>query len=163
MSEPQQRPLLPTTSREIATAAAGGLLLGFMALWLLNYIGQIVPIAPWSLPGIFVTLSVVAVVYARRLATRVREQRGSITPDEGVRALVLGKVMLIGGALLVGMHVAYVIEFLPRWSVPAPQQRVVRGLVTIVAATLFAAAGWLLERACITGGSDADDDQSASR
>lgn len=134
-----------------------GLVLGYVVVSGLEVAGLAVPITPWPLAGMLATLAVVAFIYGRDLARRLRDRRGSISPEEGVRALVFGKVMVLGGALLVGWHVGYVARYVTRVSVPAPQERVVHGSVTIAVSALFALTGWLLERACIVP-HDEDDE-----
>ena len=139
-----------------------GLVLGYVVVSGLDVAGVPVPITPWSLSGMLGTLTVAAFLYGRDLARRLRDRRGSISPEEGVRALVFGKVMVLGGALLVGWHVGYVGRYLTRVDVPAPQQRVVHGSVTIVLSALFALAGWLLERACIVPHDEDDESDDES-
>lgn len=154
--------LRPTSIRDILTTLMAGLVLGAVGLAVFRLADAVVPVTPWSLVGTLLVLAAAAVFYARSLAARVREERASVSPEEGVRALVLGKVMLTGGVLLAGMHVVYVLDNLSRWSVPAPHDRVVHGLVTVAASAVFAWAGWVLEQACRTDpGEDADDDQAA--
>ncbi|MDA8437489.1 MAG: DUF3180 domain-containing protein [Propionibacterium sp.] len=136
-----------------------GVVAGYVVVSVIQLAGSTVPITPWSLSGMLATLAVGGWFYSRNLARRLRDQRGSITPEEGVRALVLGKVMVLGGAVLVGWHVSYVLKYVARVGVPAPQQRVIHGALTIVTSALFAVAGWLLERACIVP--PGDDGESA--
>ena len=159
---PQDPHLHPTSWRTTLAAVLVGLVLGFVVVSVLDVAGAAVPITPWSLSGMLGTLAVVALVYGRDLARRLRERRGSISPEEGVRALVFGKVMVLGGALLVGWHIGYVARYLTRVAVPAPQQRVVHGTVTIVVSALFAVVGWLLERACIVPHDDDDESDDES-
>ncbi len=154
---PEEPHLHPTSWRTVLAALLIGLVVGFVVVSALDVTGVAVPITPWSLPGMLGTLAIVAYFYGRDLARRLRERRGSISPEEGVRALVFGKVMVLGGALLVGWHVGYVARYLGRVAVPAPQQRVVHGTVTVALSAVFALVGWLLERACIV---PHDDDES---
>lgn len=147
--EPQEPHLRPSSWRVVLAGVLVGVVAGYVVVSAIPLSGSTVPITPWSLPGMLATLAVGGWFYSRSLARRLRDQRGSITPEEGVRALVLGKVMVLGGAVLAGWHIAYVLKYIGRVGVPAPQERVVHGAVTIVVSALFALAGWLLERACI--------------
>lgn len=154
--------LQPTSIRDMATALVAGLVLGAVALAAFRAADAVVPVTPWSLVGTLLVLAAAGVFLARTLSVRVRERRADVSPDEGVRALVLGKVMLTGGILLAGMHVVYVLDNLLRWSVPAPHDRVVHGLVTVLASAVFAWAGRVLEQACrIDPGADVDDDEAS--
>lgn len=159
---PEKKSLSPTSLREMVVAILAGMVVSYLALGGFDLSGKIVPITPWSLAGTLVVLAAGAAYYAWMLRGRVRNDRASISPEEGVRALVLGKVMLLGGCLLIGWHIVYVLKYLGRFDVPAPQERVVHGTGTIVAAVLFAAAGWLLERACIVPGAPRDESDSQS-
>lgn len=148
-------------------ALLGGLVLGALGLSLFRVTDAVVPVTPWSLVGTLLVFAAAGAVHARAFALRVREARGSISPDEGVRTLVLGRVMLSGGTVLLGMHVIYVLVNMSRWSVPTPHERVVHGLVTIAACAAFAAAGRALENACRIdpgdGAGDGGDDRDAAR
>ena len=65
--------------------------------------------------------------------------------------------MLMTGAAFAGAHVVYVMRFLTRLEAPLPSARVTQGIVVIVAALFLAAAGAMLERACVI--KDCDDDE----
>ena len=156
--EPPPTHLRPTSWRTVLVGVVVGAVAGYVVVSGIQLAGDTVPITPWSLSGMLATFAVGGWVYSRHLARRLRDQRGSITPEEGVRALVLGKVMVLGGAVLAGWHVAYVLRYLARLGVPAPQERVIHGAVTVVFSAAFALAGWLLERACIVP--PGDDDES---
>ena len=154
--------LSPTSWRTVLAGVLVGLVAGYVVVSGIVLAGSTVPITPWTLSGMLATLAVGGWVYSRTLARRLRDQRGSITPEEGVRALVLGKVMVLGGAVLAGWHVAYVLKYIARLGVPAPQERVIHGAVTVVFSVLFAVAGWLLERACIVPPGDSDESANES-
>ena len=76
------------------------------------------------------------------------EEPGRLDPQAAVTALVLGKTMVLTGALLAGGHLTYVLTQVGAWAIPLPRQRVVWGLVAVAAASVFAWAGWVLEKSC---------------
>jgi len=160
--EPDSQPpqptlnLAPTSGRQLVVAALAGAVVGYFIIGTFELTGNSVPITPWSLPMTLVALAVAAAIYAVRLSRRVRDKHRDIDPGEGVRALVLGKTMLLSGAILLGGHLVYVGSFLGQLDIPSPRQRVIHGGVTVVLALAFSVAGWLLERACRVP--DADDD-----
>ncbi|MEL4503693.1 DUF3180 domain-containing protein [Luteococcus sp. H138] len=151
-----------TTRRQAVISVMAGMLLGWFIVGTLQATGQLVPVTPWSLPLVLGALGAAALVYARVLRRQVADRRGDLPHESGVRALVLGKTMLMTGAVLAGGHLVYVLVYLGSWSIPAPRQRVIHGLVTILASAIFALAGRELERACLVppgyDGSETDED-----
>ncbi|MDR1513524.1 MAG: DUF3180 family protein, partial [Propionibacteriaceae bacterium] len=77
-------------------------------------------------------------------------------PQRGLALTALAKACALGGAALAGAYLVLAAVNLPRWSVAAPHERVVRGLATAVAALLLMVGGKVLERECQTrhGGDD---------
>ncbi len=153
----------PTTWGQNVLGGLVGMAVCFLVVGGMEIGGHTVPIVPLSLAGVLLVLALAAWVYGRSLRARVREDRISITPEEGVRALVLGKVMVFGGDLLIGWHLVYVVKFLGRMDVPGPRERVIIGVVTILAAGVFALAGWFLERSCVVPGPPPEDGEHPSQ
>lgn len=148
-----------TTRRQAAISVMAGMLVGWFIVGTLQATGRVVPITPWSLPLMLTALGAAALVYARVLRRQVAERRGDLPHESGVRALVLGKTMLMTGAVLAGGHLVYALVYLGSWSIPAPRERVIHGLVTIAASAIFALAGRELERACLVPpGEDGPED-----
>ncbi|MEL4358523.1 MULTISPECIES: DUF3180 domain-containing protein [unclassified Luteococcus] len=160
-----------TTRRQAVISVMAGMVVGWFIVGTLQATGREVPITPWSLPLSLAALGAAAWVYARILRRQVAEQRGSLPHDSGVRALVLGKTMLMTGAVLAGGHLVYVLSYLGDWNIPNPRQRVIHGLLTILASAVFAVAGRDLERACVVppgddephDGEPSDEDQQEPR
>ncbi|WP_420176903.1 DUF3180 domain-containing protein [Luteococcus sp. OSA5] len=141
--------LRPTTGRQTATSVLAGMVVGWFIIGTMQALGSAVPVLPWSLPLVLGALGIAALVYSVVLRRQVELARGSLSPEAGVRALVLGKTMLMTGAIMAGGHVVYVLANVGSWDVPAPRMRVLRGLWTILAGAVFGWAGHRLERACI--------------
>lgn len=153
-----QAPLQPTTPRELVLSAIAGAVVCLLLLSTLDARGTIIPITPWSLAFCFALLGAGAYWYARQLRRRLDDQRANVTSVEGVRALVAGKVLALTGAVMAGAHLAYAMKFLSKWDVPAPRERVIHGVITLLAAIVMAYGGRHLEQACITGSGPDDHD-----
>ncbi|HSN44193.1 MAG TPA: DUF3180 domain-containing protein [Propionibacteriaceae bacterium] len=160
---PSDRPTLTvTTGRQLVIAALSGAVFGWFLIETLGLADQTVPVTPWSLPLMLGALAVAAAVYGRRLRARIQDRREWVESVEGVRALVLGKTMAMTGSALAGGHAIYVLVNLSRFDAPTPRQRVVHGLVAIVAAAASGAAGWYLERSCVRPDDDFERDTAES-
>jgi len=151
-----------TTTRQVVVSALAGLVVGFFVVGTLRALGRTVPLTPWSLPLALAAVGIAVWGYARVLRRQVATDRTSLSPESGVRALVLGKSMLMTGAILAGGHLVYVLAFVDALDVPGPRERVLHGVATIAASALLGWAGRDLERACLVPpGSDPDDEDEA--
>lgn len=145
-----------TTGRQAVVAVlagavvAGLILLGFQAA------GGFPPVVPWTVPALLVLLAVAVAIYSRALPRRL--ERRAVSSQEAFVALGVGKAMIMTGALFAGGHVVYVMRYLQLMQAPLPSARVVQGAATVVAALLLAGAGALLERACVVGDDDGEDE-----
>ena len=148
-----------TNRRQTVISVLAGMLVGWFVVETLQALGHPVPVTPWSLPLVFGALGVAAWAYARVLRRQVAEARADLSAESGVRALVLGKTMLMTGAIVGGGHLVYVLSFLGDWNVPTPRERVIHGVATIAASVVFAVAGRDLERACMVPPGDELDEQ----
>lgn len=151
-----------TTGRQALTAVLAGAVLGWFIVGTLQAMGSTVPVTPWSLALVMGALGAAAWVYSRVLRRQVAESRGALPHESGVRALVMGKTMLMTGAILGGGHLVYALVFLRSWSIPTPRERVIHGAAAILASIVFGLAGRELERACLVppGQGTQDDDEA---
>lgn len=138
-----------TTHVQAAAAALGGVVVAYFLIGTLQWMDSPVPVTPWSLPVIFTALATAATFYGRSLKRQVDESRADVTPESGVLALVLGKTLLLTGAIMAGGHALYVAVNLVHFDAPLPRERVVHGTVMIVASLVCAWAGQRLERSCV--------------
>lgn len=149
-----------TTGRQALTSVLAGAVLGWFIVGTMQAMGSTVPVTPWSLSLVLGALGLAAWAYSRVLRRQVAETRAALPHESGVRALVMGKTMLMTGAILGGGHLVYVLVFLRNWSIPTPRERVLHGLAAIVASVVFALAGRELERACVVPpGEDPEDEE----
>ncbi|WP_203568938.1 DUF3180 domain-containing protein [Aestuariimicrobium ganziense] len=147
-----------TTPKLLAVAALSGAVVGWFVVETFELLGRTVPVTPWSMSLVLLVIgalaSVAAVVVSRRAGTP-----GALDPSSAVSALVLGKTIVLSGALLAGGHLAYALTQVGQWDAPLPRQRVLWGLVAVVCAGLFAVGGWRLEKACwVDPGADEPED-----
>lgn len=131
-----------------------GAVLAYLVIQAIRIAGGTTPLVPWSLPIMLGIISGVAFFYTRAFRNRLEQHR--VTPDEGVRALVLGKSMLMTGAVLAGGHLVYVLVWIGQTDILGPRQRVIHGAVTLLAAIVFAVVGGWLERNCVVDINDGD-------
>lgn len=131
-----------------------GAVLAYLVIQAVRIAGGTTPLVPWSLPILLGFLSVVAWFYTRSFRSRLAQHR--VSPEEGVRALVLGKSMLMTGAVLAGGHLVYVLVWIGQTDIPGPRARVIHGAVTLVAAITFGVVGGWLERNCVVDAGDGE-------
>lgn len=143
-----------TTSQQMMAAVLCGAFFCYLALTAFNAFGAVPPTVPWSLPIMLICAALVTFGYARAVLKKI--ERRLISPDEGVRAVVLAKSMLMTGCVLAGWHLVYVLKWIASMDIPGPRERVIHGAVTLVAAIVFAVAGAVLERACLVDDHDGD-------
>lgn len=136
-------------------AALAGAVIGFFIVGGFDLSGEFPPVVPWSVPGILIIMATGAWIYARSLPKRIEENK--VSGIEGVRALIIGKSMVMTGAVLAGGHAVYVGRYIRQIAASQPAQRVYLGAATILAALLLALAGFTLENACIVKVEDDDD------
>lgn len=147
---------LGVTSRQnIIVAVLSGGVVGYLLLATLDLTGAVPPLVPWSLVVVLLATALPTFWFASRMKKAVAA--GPVDAATGVRALGLGKSMLFTGAILVGGHLVYVATWLGHLDIPGPRERVIHGSATIVAAAVFALAGWRLERSCIADHGDDDE------
>lgn len=160
MSRPAPGRLGPTTPTQLIAAGLAGALLGQVILTVLGLAGVFAPVVPWSVPAVVAVMGVAALIYARGLRRRVLAR--AVPAVEAVRALIVAKSAAMTGGVLFGMHLVYVVNWLPKLEAEIPARRVLLGAVTMLASGLLVWGGRSLERACIDPDSPDDDDTSAS-
>lgn len=160
MSEQPTPPRLGlTTAGQAAAALLGGAVLGYFVVGTIQWRGGVVPITPWSLPLMLAALGIGAFVYARVLRGQLAERPDRVSPEAGLRALVLGKTLVMSGAVMAGAHLVYVLGQLGHLDASSPRLRAVHGAVTIVGSVLFALGGHAVERSCmVPPGDDREGD-----
>lgn len=138
-----------TTRHHMAVAGLGGAVVGWFVVGTLLALGRFVPVTPWSLPVMLAAVAGIVWVAAGVLRRKVVQERADVSSELGLWALVGGKTMLLSGLALAGGHLVYVLSFAGQFDAPAPRERVLRGLLTLLVALVFARAGRRLERACL--------------
>ncbi|PIF02756.1 MAG: hypothetical protein CR979_00800 [Propionibacterium sp.] len=151
----RRRPLGVTSKQQIMVAVLSGAAFSYLLLVIADIFNQIPPLVPWSLSLLLVVISLPTYFYARRLPTRIENQE--LTPEEGVRAMILGKSMLMTGCILAGGHLVYVLKWIAYTEIPGPFDRVTHGTVAVMASVVFALVGSALEKACIVDINDEND------
>lgn len=151
-----QRPKLGlTTVRQAVISVLSGAVLAWLLILAFEAARSFPPVVPWTVPGTLLALALAVVIYALRMPKRIEERR--ISSQESFAALSTAKAMVMTGAAFAGAHVVYVMRYLQLFDAPLPSQRVIIGAATIVASLALAAAGGMLERACVVDDGDDDD------
>lgn len=152
---PEKRPALTvTTSQQIMVSVLSGAVLAFLLLKAVELANWPPPLVPWSVSIVLVAIGAGVLWYLRSFTSRLEAHR--VPSDEAVRALVLGKSMLMTGAVLAGGHLVYVLLWIGQTDIPGPRERVIHGAVTLVTAIGFAVVGGALEKACVVDINDSD-------
>ncbi len=152
-----------TTWKQIVVAALTGGAVGWFLLATVQVSGRAIPLTPWSLTIVLAAITLAVFFYVPFLKAKLRSDRTSVDHQEAVIALVLGKMMVLMGALIGGAHLSYALTNLTNLTAPLPQQRLIRGLICVGVSVLFSIAGSRLEHACIAPGDDDDDDSSGPK
>lgn len=106
-------------------------------------------------------MAVAAWIYSRGLGRRVRDH--SVGANEAVRALIVAKSAMMTGGVLAGMHVVYILRWLPHVQAATPGLRVLLGGVTLATSVLLVVGGRALEKACVVPddpGGDSENSES---
>jgi len=142
-----QHPMRPTDWRTVGLLLIAGLLLGWFSISLLGLFDVSLPVTPWVMSSILALLGIVAIIGGQRLSARRRHGQA---PDgqRMVAILAGGRAALVTGLLVAGSHLVYVLAQMPRVAVPLNAQRAIAAGAAVVAGMIFAAGGWMLERAC---------------
>lgn len=135
----------------MAGAAVSGILLAVFDLT-----NTFPPVVPWTVPAVLAVMALGAWVYARGLPNRIENR--TLSSLEAVRALIVGKSMVMTGAVLAGGHAVYVGRFLGLLAAEQPAARAIHGTAAIIASLLLSFAGWTLEKACIISVDDDSDE-----
>lgn len=154
--DPRRGRLSITSAQQIVVSALVGAVTGYLLLVIFDLFNEVPPMVPWSLPIMLIAIAIPVFWYSRMLPRRIEKK--TLPPEEGVRAMVLGKSMLMTGCVLVGGHLVYVLKWISHTDIPGPRERVISAAVTIVASTVFALVGALLERACVVDIGDGDNE-----
>ncbi len=145
MAEPS---LTPTRLRSLIACLVVGGAVTFVALTALTAFSLAVPQIPWTTPALLLAAAAGGGVMARATHVRNHVNRRPVEPQASVVTLAVARAMLVGGSLLVGGYLACALFFLPRFEAAAPRERVIRSLLSAVAAAAVVVAGWFTERAC---------------
>jgi 4-amino-4-deoxy-L-arabinose transferase-like glycosyltransferase len=148
-----------TPVRALVVAAVFGGLAGWLIVVIGNALGLIPPRIPWTAPiGLAVFAALVGVL-AWSTHQRIQVRRERVEPSRAVAFLVLGKASALAGALVAGGYLGFALMFVDNFDAAAPQDRVIRSGVAVVAGVALCIAGLRLERACKVPGADDDDEE----
>jgi hypothetical protein len=125
--------------------------------------GGVLPPLSWSAPAGVLALSVVVLVTALGLRSRLAGGRKRPHPLSMARMAVLGKASAHVGPIVGGIYAGYALVLLPTLDITQRRDRAVAAVVALLAALLLTGAGLLLERTCrVRGTDDSGDDFGAA-
>jgi hypothetical protein len=125
-----------------------GAALGWSGVAVLEATGMIVARAPWSAAGGLAFFAALLLAGAWYMYDRVHRKQRRVDGLTAVRLLALAKASALVGALVAGVYSGFAVRFVPAFDTPDGRDRVVRGIVTAIAALVVMLGGLLLERAC---------------
>lgn len=139
--------------------------LGWSGVAVLEATGMIVARTPWSAAGGLAFFAALLLAGAWYMYDRVHRKQRRVDGLTAVRLLALAKASALVGALVAGIYAGVAVHFVPAFDTPDGRERVVRGIITAVAALVVVVGGLLLERACKVPKSpdDAEGQSSAGR
>lgn len=139
----------PTTWTVVVVAVLGGVAVASLALSALDAVSVTgLELGGWSTPVLLAAAAVAGLALAWSTRQHNQVLRRPAPPQRTLLVLVIGKTMLLGGALLAGAYATVVFRNLDRFEIPGPRERVIVGAAATIAAALLGLAGWLVERAC---------------
>ena len=144
----------------LAVAAAAGAGAALVLLLVSQRLVGHPPMLAWSGPLVLFFAAALVGTAAFTTWRRLQVRRERIESQRAVMFLALGKASAVGGAALAAGYVVFVIASAGNLDAIGPQQRVLRGALSAVAAGLLGAAGLWLERACRVPDSGVDDENS---
>lgn len=149
MSEHPAHPAIePTTPSWVVVAAMLGGGLAWLVFSTLQRLGESLPrLEPIAWLSVAVLAGATGWLAVTTTST-VRTHRQDLSPSAAVNRLLLGKTSILAGAGLGAAYLVLVLLALPGWPAPLAQGRVLHGSVAAALSVAWAAAGWLLERAC---------------
>jgi uncharacterized membrane protein len=151
-----------TSATSLVIAAVFGALAGWLVVVVANALDLVAPYVPWTAPAALVVIAALVGALAWSTHQRLQVRKERMPPERAVAFLVLGKASALAGAVIAGGYLAFALMFVDRFDAAAPRERVIRALVTVVAAVGLTVAGLLLERACrVPDGDDDDSDDGA--
>lgn len=151
------RGVQPTRFRALLLAALVGAGLTFLTMLGITAYALTMPDVPWTTPMLMFAGAVAAGVLARVTYVRNHVVRQPQDPGRSVATLAIAKALLLGGSLLAGGYLVFALFSIGHLDASMPRQRLVVGLVTVVASVGIVLAGWALERACRTPDDDEDE------
>lgn len=146
-----------TSAKSLAVAAVFGALAGWLVVVVANALDLVAPYVPWTAPAALVVIAALVGALAWSTHQRIQVRKERIAPERAVAFLVLGKASALAGAVIAGGYLVFALMFVDRFDAAAPRERVIRALVSVVAAVGLCVAGLLLERACRVPDGDDDD------
>lgn len=141
----------PTRPLHVVTSALLGFAVAFAALWWWQGSGESLPIPGWASWA-----SVALIAGGIAWLSRDRKPR---EPQQSVNRALLGKTSMVAGAFLGAAYLALVALTLPGLPAPLAQERLIHGVLAVVACVLWVVAGWFLQRACLI---PPDEDEPSS-
>lgn len=139
--------MAPTSLTSLLGVALAGVVLGRLVRPVLERAGALAPVVGWSQALVLLVVAAVLLATARATRTAAPAHRVAEQPQQAVNRLLLARASGVVGALVGGGYVGYAVAWLGDPSQLA-DQRVLRSLLTALAAALVVLGAVLLERAC---------------
>lgn len=139
--------MVPTSPTVLLGVALAGVVLGRLVRPAIEWAGGLAPVVGWSQASVLAVVAAVLLATARATRAALPAHRVAEQPQLAVNRLLLARASAVVGALVGGGYVGYAVAWLGDPSQLA-DQRVLRSLLTAVAAAVVVLSAVLLERAC---------------
>jgi Protein of unknown function (DUF3180) len=143
------RPVRTTRPALLAVLLLLGGALGWTGVAVMLATGTSVGRVSWSAAGGLAFFAALLLAGAWYMYDRVHRRRRLVDGQTAVRLLALAKASALVGALVAGVYIGFALRFAPDYAASSDaRDKVIRGVVTAVAAIVVVVGALLLERAC---------------
>lgn len=136
-----------TTASSLVAAATVGIVGGWSVRLVFTYVGWVPPRVAWTQPLALALAAAILFATAWQTHRAFHRHQGQVRAHEAVNRLVLAKASALMAALAGGAYVGSALSWV-NVSSEIAGERIVRSLVSALAAAVLLVAALLLERAC---------------
>lgn len=141
-----------------------GLVVGRLLPELIQRGGGTPPPVSWAASVTLALAAMLVAGFAWNMWQSLHRKKRTIHAEHALRMLAVAKACVVVSSVFMGGYAGLALAFVPVFSTPAGQERVVHGGAASLAALLLLAAALLLERSCrLPGGEDDEAKENGAK